>query len=96
MLFKDKESFVNYTQIIPAVFIVIWIVMTNYVDYVAPRYPDETDGRIYQVKLKTGNAYLTRNEEILMYGSLILAPVSIATLLLISSYLWKDEDCKRK
>jgi hypothetical protein len=94
MWFKDKNSFINYTQIIPGFFIIIWIIMSYYVEYDAPKHPDEINGRIYSVSLRSGDAYLTLTEEILLWGSIILASAFIPVLILISSHFWKDNDEK--
>jgi hypothetical protein len=53
MRFKDREQFINYTQIIPGIFMIIWIVMVLYIAYDAPKYPDEMNGRVYPVRAKS-------------------------------------------
>ena len=91
-LFKDKETFINYTQIIPAVFGIIWVIMLFYASYEAPIYSDELNGRIYSVTIKSRTAYLTLTENILLCASPIAAFSSMLILQLISSHYWKDGD----
>lgn len=66
--------------------------MSYYVEYIAPKYPDDINGRTYAVNAKSGTAYLTLTEELLICGSAVLGPVSVLTLILISNYYWKDEE----
>lgn len=94
MWFKDKETFVNYTQIIPAFFLIIWVVMAIYVAYGAASYPDVENGRIYHIVVKSKDIYLTLIEESLFVGSLILGATSMLILQLIKLHYWKDVDEK--
>ncbi len=91
MRFENEENFVKYTQVIPAFFIIIWLYMSYYVPYIASKQPDIIAGRIYRWAEKGGDVYLTLTEEILWWGSIILAATSMFILQLIKLHFWGDE-----
>jgi hypothetical protein len=88
--FKDKEQFINYAQFIPITFLLVWILSFAYVLYSAPSYPNEIEGKIYAMSIKSKTIYLSLIEEILFYGSILAFFLSMLTINLISSHYWKD------
>ena len=84
-MLKDEKKFAARTKFIPIIFFIVWIIMMLYTAYEAPSYPDEGNGNIYAVTIKSKTVYLTLTEEILMCGSILGAVLSFAVLQITSS-----------
>ena len=91
---KDKEKLIKYAQILPVIFLIIWIVMLFYIAYEAPTYADEVKGKIYPVTLKSKTVYLSLTEEILICGSTLGMVGTLLTLQIISAKKNKSDNAE--
>jgi hypothetical protein len=91
MKFKDRRQFMNYAQFIPGTFLIIWILSFAYVLYFAPSYPNEIEGKIYAMSIKSKTIYISLIEEIFVYGSILAFFLSMLAINLVASHYWKDE-----
>lgn len=90
MKFKNEEKVSFYGQITAGIFLVIWIMLSNYISFVAPTYPDEANGRVYTSNQHGKIVYLTLTEEILNYGSFI----GFAATFIILQILTREKEGK--
>jgi hypothetical protein len=61
-----------------------------YVLYSASSNPNEIEGKIYVMSIKSKTIYLSLIEEIVVYGSILAFFLSMLTIRLVASLYWKD------